>query len=266
MKHRHLWFFLMLSLVTALPTTRLAAQDSSVTLVAEPAEVSIIVGTQIALTVTAVDASGDSVEMDIRFAAPREAIRYRNGVLQSYQAGNFEIVATGVLPAEATGTPPTLRIPVDIAWPAIDRVELNASGGGLYVGTTITHAPVALHVDGTRRPEPSFVWSSSNPAVASVDTYGTVTALATGDVTITVEVDGETEAQTTFDVGAFPATELTIEGGADEARTGDVLRFSARARGPEGSLADLPMTWAYTFVPDDSIRSPGASAIVERGA
>jgi hypothetical protein len=266
MKCRHLSFVLMLSLITVSPSARLAAQDPGVRLVAEPAEVSLVVGMQIALSVRAVDASGDSVDMDIRFAAPRSAIRYRNGVLQSYQAGNFEIVATGVLPAGSTDAPPMLSIPVAIAWPAIDRVELNASGGGLYVGTTITHAPVALHVDGTRRPEPSFVWSSSNPAVASVDTYGTVTALATGDVTITVEVDGETEAQTTFDVGAFPATELTIEGGADEARTGDVLRFSARARGPEGSLADLPMTWAYTFVPDDSIRSPGASAIVERGA
>ena len=266
MKYRHLWFFLMLSLVTALPTTRLAAQDSSVTLVAEPAEVSIIVGTQIALTVTAVDASGDSVEMDIRFAAPREAIRYRNGVLQSYQAGNFEIVATGVLPAEATGTPPTLRIPVDIAWPAIDQVELNASGDGLYVGTMVSHNPVALHADGTRRPNPSFVWRSSNPSVASVDAYGTVMATATGSVTITVEVDGETEVRTPFDVEAFPATELTIEGGADQARTGDVLRFATRARGAEGAVTDLPMTWAYTFVPDDSIRSPGASAIVEQGA
>ena len=107
---------------------------------------------------------------------------------------------------------------------------------------------------------------SSNPAVASVDVYGTVSAVATGSVTITVEVDSETEVQASYDVGAFPATELTIDGGADQARTGDVLHFSARARGAEGSLPNLPMTWAYTFVPHDSIRSPGASAIVEDGA
>jgi len=125
---------------------------------------------------------------------------------------------------------------------------------------------VALHADGTRRPEASFAWRSSNPEVASVDAYGTVMATAAGSVTITVEVDGETEVQASFDVLAFPATELTIHGGADQARTGDVLRFSARASGPEGPVPDLPLTWAYTFVPDDSIRSPGASAIVEAGA
>ena len=266
MKKRHLWFVVMLSVATPSAGPRLSAQESGITLVAEPAEVSLIVGTQIALTVRAVSESGDSVEMDIRFAAPRSVLRYRNGVLQSYRAGNFEIVATGVLPAGATGTPPTLRIPVDIAWPAIDRVELNPSGAGLYVGTTVTHNPVALHADGTRRPEASFEWRSSNPAVASVDAYGTVMAIAAGSVTITVEVDGETEVQASFDVVAFPATELNIEGGAEEARTGDVLHFSARASGPEGPLPDLPMTWAYTFVPDDSIRSPGASAIVEAGA
>ncbi len=256
----------MLSLATASASPSLSAQESDITLVAEPAEVSLVVGSEIALAVRAVDESGDSVEMDIRFAAPRSVLRYRNGVLQSYRAGSYQIVATGVLPEGATGTPPMLRIPVDIAWPAIDRVELNPSGASLYVGTMITHDPVALHADGTRRPEASFAWRSSNPAVASVDAYGTVMATAAGSVTITVEVDGETEVQASFDVLAFPATELTIHGGADQARTGDVLRFSARASGPEGPVPDLPLTWAYTFVPDDSIRSPGASAIVEAGA
>lgn len=257
---------LMLSLATASASPSLSAQESDITLVAEPAEVSLVVGSEIALAVRAVDESGDSVEMDIRFAAPRSVLRYRNGVLQSYRAGSYQIVATGVLPEGATGAPPMLRIPVDIAWPAIDRVELNPSGAALYVGTTITHGPVALHADGTRRPEASFAWRSSNPEVASVDAYGTVMATAAGSVTITVEVDGETEVQASFDVLAFPATELTIHGGADQARTGDVLRFSARASGPEGPVPDLPLTWAYTFVPDDSIRSPGASAIMEAGA
>ena len=256
----------MLSLATASASPSLSAQESDITLVAEPAEVSLVVGSEIALAVRAVDESGDSVEMDIRFAAPRSVLRYRNGVLQSYRAGSYQIVATGVLPEGATGAPPMLRIPVDIAWPAIDRVELNPSGAALYVGTTITHGPVALHADGTRRPEASFAWRSSNPEVASVDAYGTVMATAAGSVTITVEVDGETEVQASFDVLAFPATELTIHGGADQARTGDVLRFSARASGPEGPVPDLPLTWAYTFVPDDSIRSPGASAIMEAGA
>ncbi len=263
---RHACFVLMLSLATAWASPDLHAQESGITLVAEPAEVSLVVGTEIALVVKAVDASGDSVEMDLRFAAPRSVLRYRDGVLQSYSAGDFEIVATGVLPDGATGTPPMLRIPVHVAWPAIDRVELNASGAGLYVGTTLTHDPVALHADGTRRPEASFAWRSSNLAVASVDVYGTVTAMSTGTVTITVEIDSETEVQASYDVQAFPATELMIDGGADQARTGDVLHFSARARGPEGSLPNLPMTWAYTFVPHDSIRSPGASAIVEDGA
>ena len=169
MKSKHLLFVLVLSVAVASPSPRLSAQEASITLVAEPAAVSSVVGTQTSLAVRAVNAAGDAVEMDIRFAAPRSALRYRDGVLHAYQAGNFEIVATGVLPAGAAGTPPTLRIPVDIAWPAVDRVELNASGASLYVGTTITHAPVALHVDGTRRPAAAFLWSSSDPAVASVD-------------------------------------------------------------------------------------------------
>ncbi len=269
MNRRHLPLILMLSTALALTSTGLRAQNTGavtgVTLVAEPAQVSLVAGAQASLTVRAVDESGDSVDMVIRVAAPRSALRYRNGVVQSFEAGSYEIVATGVLPAGATGTPPTLRIPVSVSWPALDRVELNASAQRLFVGTTITHHPVAFHLDGTRRPEPLFAWSSSNPDIAEVDGWGTVTAKAEGSVTIMADADGEMEVQTSFDVLPFPATELTIEGGEDRARTGDVLHFSVDARGPEGSQPDLPLTWAYTFVADDSIRSPGASAILEDG-
>jgi hypothetical protein len=91
-------------------------------------------------------------------------------------------------------------------------------------------------------------------------------ATSTGAVTISASIDGAVASITAYDVVDFPATELTIRGGADVARTGDVLRFDAVGTGPSGTIEGLPMTWAYTFVPDDSINAPGSSAIVEDGA
>jgi len=83
---------------------------------------------------------------------------------------------------------------------------------------------------------------------------------------VSASVEGVTE-QVTYRVRPFPATRARLDGGADAARTGDVLRFSFAAVSGGGSpVEDLPVTWAYTFVPDDSIQAPGAAAIVEDGA
>ncbi|MDX1492780.1 MAG: Ig-like domain-containing protein [Longimicrobiales bacterium] len=242
-----------------------SAQESGLRIVAEPASPALQAGTSVPLTIRVVDARGEPVDMGVRVAAPRDVLRYRDGRLQAYRAGEFEIVATGVVVGDAEGPPP-LTIPVRVAWPPVERVELNPSGQRLYVGTTLTHAPEAYHADGTTRPELVVEWASSDPKVATVDRYGTVEAAAAGAVTITASIDGEVATTTSYDVAPFPARALTIEGGAAEARTGDVLRFEAVGTGASGTVADLPVTWAYTFVPDDSINAPGAAAIVEDGA
>ncbi len=244
----------------------LAAQETALRIVATPPMVEVTVGRSAPLEVRVVDASGSPTDVAVRFAAPRSALRYRDGRVQGYRAGSYEIIATAVLGAGTDGTPPELRIPVTVAWPPITEVRTNASAERLFVGTTLTHHPVALHEDGTRRPEPSFTWRSSDPAVASVDPFGTVTGLAEGSATISLAVDGRTLAERSYRVELFPADALTIEGGADAARTGDVLRFRARGRAGSAEVAELPVTWAYTFVPDDSIRAPGAAATIEEGA
>ena len=79
-----------------------SAQDASLQLVATPAAVNVVAGETASLEVTVVDASGAALDVAVRFAAPRSALRYRNGVVQAYTAGTYEIVATAVMGAEAT--------------------------------------------------------------------------------------------------------------------------------------------------------------------
>ena len=242
-----------------------AAQDSPLRIVAQPESATLEAGTAMPLSFRVVDTNGATVDMGVRVAAPRDALRYRDGRLHAYRAGEYEVVATGVPPADA-GTPPSITIPVTVTWPPVERVDLRPSAQRLYVGTMLTHDPVAFHADGSARPDLAVDWSSSDPGVATVDRYGAVEGIAPGSVTISAAIDGSVATTTSHDVVEFPARELSIRGGAGEARTGDVLRFEAVGSGPAGALDDLPVTWAYTFVPDDSINAPGASAIVEDGA
>jgi len=84
-------------------------------------------------------------------------------------------------------------------------------------------------------------------------------------ITAAVAVDGA-RTSVSHTVHAFDATRIDIAGGAPDARTGDVLDFRARVLTDTGSeLPDVPTTWSYAFVPDDTINAPGAAAIIDDG-
>ncbi len=147
----------------------------------------------------------------------------------------------------------------------MERITIQAEPGRLYAGTRLRHGAVALHGDGTLRPGATFTWSSSEPSIASVDGRGVVTAHAAGTVTITAELEGA-EGSARYQIPAFPVASLEIEGGLDQARTGDVLTFEAVARDDEmEKIGDVPIVWSVAFVPDDTINAPGAAGIVRSG-
>jgi len=250
----------------ALASVGIEAQNTGHRVVSEPAAVTVTVGQSAPLSVTVVDATGSVVDVAVRLAAPRRQLRVRDGEVQGLVAGEYEIVATAAMPAGFEGAVPTLRIPVTVGWPAVDRIDVASSSNSLFVGTSVTHSAVAYHSDGTRRPEVLFGWMSSDPQVASVDAFGTVTAQRPGSVTVTASFEG-VRREVGYSVEAFPAATLAMEGGAETARTGDVLTFRAHGTDDRGNMVDgLPVTWAYTFVPDDSIKAPGAAAIISAGS
>jgi hypothetical protein len=247
------------------------AQDSTVvataglrvvTLRAEPARLDLVRGQQTSFRVTPLDAGGREVPgAEVRYAAPFRAIRIRNGIAMGNTPGEYTIVATAVVPAGAT--PARLEVPVTIRWPVITSVNVTAQPGRLYAGTTLRHTARASHADGSARPDARPVWSSSNPTVAAVDRYGFVTGLKPGDAVISAEVEG-TRGILAYRVAAFPAATLAAEAGQTTARTGDVVALTASLKARNGQpLTDVPVTWSFTYTPDDTIAAPGATAAVD---
>ena len=241
-------------------------QAGAVRLMSEPSRVEMTLGTPATLSVTAIGPDGQALDVPIRLAAPRRALQVRDGQIQALTTGSFEVVATAAVAPDADGRVPTLTIPVEVRWPSVSRVELDPTDQVLYVGTTLAHGARAFHADGTARPEAEFEWTSSDPGVATVDAFGALTAHAEGSVTVSASMEGAA-ARVAYQVQPFPATQARLTGGGDAARTGDVLRFSLSATAADGSpVEDLPVTWAFSFAPDDSIRAPGAAALIEDGA
>lgn len=224
-------------------------------------------GQTIPLGVSAVDANGQRVDALIRFAAPFRALRLApdGSTATGLIPGQYEIVATVALPPGAGMQPPTLAIPVDVVWPGVTTVRVTSDPGRLYVGTTLSHSAAALHRDGSQRPAPAITWRTSNPNVATVDRFGHVTAHATGEVVITADIDGTT-GDIRHRVATFPGTAIEASTSREQAITGEVVHLSALIRDRDGRpVPDVPVTWSYTYLPDDSVRAPGAVGIIDRG-
>jgi hypothetical protein len=267
---RNTILFVATLVAPTVPVGSLAAQqaDSAVTEVAkvvvEPTSLTLKAGDVAPLKVTALDAQGKEIpNVRIRVSGPRTAFAIGGGQVKALAAGRYEIVASA---GGGAGADPVLvRIPVTVTWPDIAKVSITPEPGRLYTGVTLAHSAQALHADGSERRDAPITWRSSNAAVATVDRFGNVTAIAPGAVTITAESEGH-RAQIRHTVAPNPVVRLSIDVAENVVRSGDVLHLKATPRRTSGAVVpDVPITWSYTYVPDDTIAAPGATGIIDRG-
>lgn len=243
----------------------------------EPGQLEVVAGEPVAFPeVRLLDAEGRPVDALVRFFA-RGGLRFDDRTLEATAGGEHQLMAMVMMPPEYEGPRVSATLPVLASWPSVTAIAVRAEPGTLYEGTALRHGAEARHADGTERPGAVFAWTSSDPAVATVDEFGTVLARRPGRVTITASFGG-VEGSTEHRVQPFPATRLDVSlravGGVRasdgseviRATTGDVLTFEARAVDARGrALEGVPVTWSYTYVPDDSIEAPGAVAEVRDG-
>jgi hypothetical protein len=241
------------------------ASDTAVArLTVEPAMLTLKAGETVPIKVTAFDAKGNELRAArVRVSGPRNAMLVGDGQVKALRAGRYEIVASAAANREAT--PVVVRVPVTITWPAITRVAITPEPGRLYTGVTLAHDARAYHADSSERREAAIHWRTSNERVATVDRFGNVTAVAPGAVVITAEADGIRSTRS-YTVAANPVATLAIDMPESSVRSGDVLHLKAVAKRANGSVVgDVPVTWSYTYVPDDTIAAPGATGIIDRG-
>jgi hypothetical protein len=248
----------------------LSAQDTSLAagvrvtqIVTDPAEVVMEAGSTIPLSIRALDAAGNVVNASLRVRG--RGLDYSDGNLTAAEGGDYVLVASVVLPGEATAAPASATIAVHVNWPAIARISVEtANDHRLYAGTEVRYGAQAFFANGISRKGVSFSWSTSDADVATVDAWGSVTAHSPGSVSITASYEG-VEGAVRLAVPALDATALELWGGTDQVRQGDVVTFQAVATGGAAPVTDVPVMWSVFFEPDDTINAPGAAGIVNEG-
>ena len=240
-----------------------AAQDTAaaVRLEARPAQVQVVRGESAPLVIVAFDGAGREITDAVsRVVAARGALQWADGRVEGLEAGQHQVFATL---AREGGDPLTLEVPVTVDHPPLASVQVAAAEDGrLYAGTTLRLHAQATHEDGSVRPAIRFDWTSDAPGIASVDPFGSVTAHAPGSVTVRARAEG-VEGTTSFEIAAFPAEQLRLEGGPDTSaptRTGDVVRWRAVAVDAAGrTIEDLPVTWTQSLEMADTSFTGGAA-------
>lgn len=171
---------------------------------------------RIAPTLPSLDAFGATVQLNA--AASDDQGNNLDDVTYVWSSGD-ETVATvsseGVVTAVADGE---TEITLDATWEGTTRsatttvtvdqeadvVELDASADMLAVGETLQLSATSMDANGNPMVEPEYGYESSDEDIATVDEDGLVTAVAEGEVEITVTIDGA-EDSVTLTVTAAPA-------------------------------------------------------------
>jgi uncharacterized protein YjdB len=219
------------------PSTSVAPASVEIT----PATLDAHVGEKIKFSAAAKDAAGNAIDEkpSAWFAAPFDAAGAdESGEVTFHNPG---VVTVGAVIAGKAG-----YATVNVGNPKITSLEIQPPAHPVVAGSAEKLTAIARTADGNPRSTAAIAWTSTKPSIATVDAAGLVTGIAPGAVTIKAISEG-VSGTVTFQVVRDAVRKLTVKPASTEARTGDVVRFSATALDTSGtSLKDPPVRWSIS--------------------
>jgi hypothetical protein len=218
---------------------RLPAQEVA-TVEVRPRDAEAEPGEQIQFTAVGMDA-GDIVVSDRAVAwvtLPFDlAAADENGKVTFFEPGVVQVGA--VVGGKVGFTSVTVR-PGRVA-----LLEIAPLSAPLVPGGSIALRATPKTASGLTRGDARIEWSSSDPAVVTVDGAGLATGVGPGRAIVRAASEGAT-GELSVEVVANPVRRLSIEPASSTKRTGDVVRFTARAQGDGGAVANPLVRWSVS--------------------
>ena len=207
-------------------------------IVMKPDSLVIAVGEQAAIQVTALDAAGNPIadpDMMVWTQGAEVSVDQAAGLVTGVRTGET-VVETRIrrwAPGRIGYDDVKAYTRVVVHDPPVERVEIQAGSGKMYVGTRERLAAVASSSGGVRE-DAVIRWASSDPDVLEVGPAGLVYANRTGTARLTAAADGAS-GTTEIRVVENPIREIVVEPASASIRVGDVLRLTAGALDDAGS-------------------------------
>jgi len=244
------------------PEARPATPNYSVRV--QPAELVLPIGQKKKLEARIVDVGGRPVEGRVFFfSRARRSVRVsRDGEVQAMRAGEFEIIARSMIDG-ARG--PQATVTVTVPQPVPAKITLDGAPTQLHVGTTMRVDSAVVDKNDVPRSDLVVDLVSNSTTVVTVDGFGQITGQAPGHATLRAR-GGGLEAEHRIEILANPVASLTVRANAIEARTGDVVRFTADTRDAGGNeVTDVPVHFSFHAAPDDTLGNAATGQIEPDG-
>jgi hypothetical protein len=244
----------------AIPCT-LWAQSATITVT--PSELQLNVGDKVQLTAVVTDENGNSVDGEIRFfsRARRDMPVSRTGEATAVKPGSYTLFALFI---DEGGNRVQQEIPVEVAYPPLDRIEIANAPERIYAGESLRLNHRVLDAAGLTRDDVEVTFSVSNNR-AGMSQFGHFRALEPGNVDVTVSAEG-IESTMRIAIRQNPIRNIDITNTVMEARTGDVLRVDAVARDAAGrNIDDARISYSFLAEPDDELGEGATAQIDQKG-
>lgn len=180
------------------------------------------------------------------------------GAVVGVGAGSSEVrVACKV--STACGTL-TATHPISITPAALIAVALTLPNGSMAAGSSQQARATATYSDGsTLDVTTQSVWTSSQPAVASINAAGMVQAIAAGTAALTATIDGITSPAASVTVGPAQLVSMSISPMQGSVPVGLTLQFHANGTYSDGSHQDLTndVFWSTSVAAAEISNAPG---------
>jgi len=194
------------------------------------------VGQQVKVTAVAKDATGNVIneQPSTFFAGPFD-------IAAVDDEGNVKLFGTGEVTVGAIiGGKPGLTTFM-VKAPSIKTIDVTPLKTPVVVGGSISLDAVTRIYSGDPRTGVPINWTSDNPRVATVDAGGVVTGVGPGKATITA-TSGAATTSTPITVVKNTLRSLLVSATSKTARTGDVIRFSAKGN----PTSDVATRWSVS--------------------
>ncbi len=259
--------------IAGIAQSSLAAQQPATTVPAsvtvEPATVTVARGAKAILKATVRDAQGNVLERPVVFfSSARRLLKVgaATGEVEALQSGTFVITARVPAPTGGSGPVIEARVTVTVPYPPVTAVTFVDPPPRVYVGTTLRQQARLTDANGDTRSDITAQMSSDNSAAIRVTSLGQLRVVGPGRATVTATAEG-VSAMLPLTVVANPTARVQLTASAMEARTGDVLHFTAAALDAnDRPVPDIPITFAFSArTVDHDLGSASSGLITEDG-
>ncbi len=249
------------------------AEKDSLYFIFEPEELTIEVGDSARVRITLVNQNVENVENPFYIYGRRRAITTNprlsdsSGVavvmVKAFKPGAHELSARSITKNREDRIRGTM--PVEIPYPPLKSVTFVNPAENVYEGTTVSFKTVVHDEAGLVRKDAVVTLTSGEPRVADFDPFGNLSAKLKGRITVEASVKNIT-ATHNLRIVSNPVRGMSLSSPEEDARTGDVIQFSATPLTRSGkAVSDVPVKYSWTGVAEYGIGLPANAQVTQVG-